>query len=226
MKEMLSFRRDMSPFLTGFTPEQLTERIQWVTARLYELKKLRGTTEERRSLRKALGYLFAMQERQGELGEGGAFNSEHTTTMFEGPFDIPVVNQDGATPIERKVRIVKAATAGSATSGYYANLVPGDFIDYVQLATSGFKIKEITSWSLGSEEAIVAFQTSSSDELLGNSVSNFTRIGEGFCGIITKFPMGDWPLYLANETANIIGHNVGSQAALKVVFDVILELLI
>jgi hypothetical protein len=214
----------MSPFLAGFTPEQLSERIQWVGARIRELSKLRKTDPECRRLRKILAHLH-MQSR-GELGEGGAFNSEQTTTMFEGPFDIPVVNQDGATPIERKVRIIKSATAGSATSGYYANLVPGDFIDYVQLATSGFKIKEITSWSLGSEEAIVAFQTSSSDELLGNSVSNFTRIGEGFCGIITKFPMGDWPLYLANETANIIGHNVGSQAALKVVFDVILELLI
>jgi len=146
--------------------------------------------------------------------------------MLEGPFDIPVVNVEGATPIQRKVRVVKAATSGSATSGYYAQLFPGDMIDYVQLSTSGFKIKEITSWSLGSEEAIVAFQTTSSDELLGNSVSNYTRIGEGFCGIITKFPMGDLPLYLANETSAILGHNVGSTSALKAVFDIVLELLI
>jgi len=162
----------------------------------------------------------------GNLGTGGSFNSEETTVMLEGPFDIPVVNEDGATPIQRKVRVVKSATAGSATSGYYAQLFPGDFVDYVQLSTSGFKVKEITSWSLGSEEARVAFQTTSVDELLGNSVSNYTRIGEGFCGVITKFPMGDLPLYLANETTSIIGHNVGSMAALKVVFDIILELLI
>jgi len=215
----------MRPLLTGFTPEQLTERIQWVRARLYELSKLRGTTLECRSLRKILKTLLYKQELQGELGEGGAFNSEQTTTMFEGPYDIPVANENGATPIERKVRIVKMASAGSATSGFYAQLKPSDFVDYVQLATSGFKIKEITSWSTSSEEAIVAFQTTSNDELLGNSVSNWTRIGEGFCGIITKFPMGDWPLYLANETADIIGHNVGANSQ-KVIFDVILELLI
>jgi hypothetical protein len=157
---------------------------------------------------------------------GGSFNSEETTVMLEGPFDIPVANEAGATPIERLVRVVKAASSGTAGSGYFSQLLPTDLADYVQLSSSGFKVKEVTSWSIGSEEARVAFQTTSNDELLGNSVSNFTRIGEGFCGVITKFPMGDLPLYLVNETASILGHNVGSQTGLSVVFDIVLELLI
>jgi len=146
--------------------------------------------------------------------------------MREAPFDIPVIAEDGATIIERHVRVVKAAGNGSATSGYYAQLFPTDLADYGQLSSSGTKIKRITSYSLGSEEARVAVQTSKTNELLGASVSNYTRIGSGFCGIVTDYPLGDFPLYILNETGDILGHNVGKQSGLSVIFDVILEILI
>lgn len=159
-------------------------------------------------------------------GDGGVIDANGTIAMREAPFDIPVIADEGATVIERHVRVVKAASSGSASSGYYAQLFPTDLAAYGQLSSSGTKIKRITSYSLGSEEARVAIQTHQSDELLGASVSNYTRIGSGFCGVTTDYPMGDFPLYLLNETGDILGHNVGSASGLKVIFDVILEILI
>jgi len=96
--------------------------------------------------------------RNSDLGTGGDFNSQETTVLREAPFDIPVVNEDGATPIQRVVRVKKPANFGSAGSGFYAQLFPTDLSGYVQLTTSGVKIMKITSYSLGSEESIVAFQ--------------------------------------------------------------------
>jgi hypothetical protein len=159
-------------------------------------------------------------------GDGGVIDSNGTIAMREAPFDIPVIAEDGATVIQRHVRVIKAASSGTAGSGYYAQLLPTDLADFGQPATSGVKIKKITSYTLGAEEATVAIATNSTTELLGASVTNFTRIGAGFCGIVTDFPLGDFPLFLLNSTASILGHNVGTTSGLKVIFDCIIEILI
>jgi len=165
----------------------------------------------------------------GKMDGAFASLSNDETTLSEGSFDIPVVYDNGATPIQRRVRITKPASTGNAGSGYYAQLNANDLAPYVNLASSAFRVRSVESWSLGSESALVAVQNSSGSagtEILGASASNYTRIGSGFCGILTRFPMGALPLYLANENTNIVGHNVGSATGLQVIFDIILECLI
>jgi hypothetical protein len=63
--------------------------------------------------------------------------------------------------------------------------------------------------------------------------SNWTRVGSGFSGLITKFPLGDFPLFPTGGNSSILTHFIGDGYTggdatnfLSVVFDVILECLI
>jgi len=61
---------------------------------------------------------------------------------------------------------------------------------------------------------------------------NWTQSGRGFSGIMTKFPLGDFPLYAASETATIILRHftalggTGGISGVPVVFHVTIECLI
>jgi len=195
-----------------------------------DIEHLRGAYPSCQRARKRIRELLDVASKVNGLmdGEGGTL-SDDVTTLREGSFDIPVVTDAGATPIQRHVRVVKLANSGNAGSGYYAQLNANDLSLYTLLSTSAYRVKSVESWTIGGEKALVAVQNSVGavgTEILGISGGNYTRIGQGFCGILTSFPMGALPLYLANETTNIIGHNVGSATGLEVVFDVILECLI
>lgn len=209
------------------TKEEIANKLAILESDLTNYRNRHGAAALRAKQYRSLVSLCDKLRLLGRMdGDGGVIDSNGTIAMREAPFDIPVIAEDGATIIERHVRVVKPASSGTAGSGYYAQLLPTDLADYGQLSTSGVKIKRVTSYSLGSEEARVAIQTTSNDELLGAAVSNYTRIGEGFCGIVTDYPMGDFPLFLLNESSDILGHNVGSQSGLKVIFDVIMMILI
>jgi len=185
------------------------------------------TCSRARQYVKRMSTLMALYE--SRMDGSVALLSNDETTMTEGSFDIPVVYDNGATPIERRVRVTKPAGSGNSGSGFYAQLNANDLAQFAQTTTSAYRVKSVESWTIGGESCLVAVQNSSGSagtEILGASASNYTRIGEGFCGMLTSFPLGALPLYLANETTNIVGHNVGSASGLQVVFDVILECLI
>jgi len=225
---VLGVRSNEGTFI--LTEERRTELRRALARLIGDVEHLREAYPRCPRARKRVRELLDISAKVNGLmdGEGGSL-SDDVTTLREGSFDIPVVTDAGATPIQRHVRVVKLANSGNAGSGFYSQLNANDLQLYTLLSTSAYRVKSVESWTIGGEKALVAVQNSVGavgTEILGISGSNYTRIGQGFCGILTSFPMGALPLYLANETTNIVGHNVGSTTGLEVVFDVILECLI
>jgi hypothetical protein len=170
---------------------------------------------------------------------GDAGLSDDVTTITEGPFDLPPVPLNGSTIIERRCRIQKLANQGTAAGGLYAALTTTECAAY---SDGVFRIKEVRSWTIPNATAgasaaefsavqVPLQEGASGTEVMPAWESNWTRVGTGFSGLITKFPLGDFPLFPSGTPTTILNHfigdgYVGSATGLSVVFDVLLECLI
>jgi hypothetical protein len=183
-------------------------------------------------------------EKSGQFGRmvGDAGLSDDVTTIGEGPFDLPPVPLNGSTVIERVCRIQKIANQGTAAGGLHAILYNTDMAPY---SDGVYRIKEVKSWTIpkynsGASAAeysavSVPAQQDAGTEIMPAWETNWTRVGSGFSGMVTKFPLGDLPLYPGSggSALELLTHFVGdgftSGSAtdfLSVVFDVVLECLI
>lgn len=176
---------------------------------------------------------------------GDAGLSQDVTTLTEAPFDLPPVPYNNSTPIQRKCMIQKIANQGTVGGGLSAYLTVADLANYTEGTSGVCRVKQVTSWTIpryNSGASAAEFSSvnvplqsgSAGTEVVPVWESNFTRVGQGFSGLVTKFPLGDLPLFVSSEgTTNILQHFVGdgftSGSAtdfLSVVFDVLLECLI
>lgn len=181
----------------------------------------------------------------GRMIVGDSTLSDDVTTLSEAPPDIPPVPYNNSTVFERKCRVQKLANQGTVGGGLSAYLTVADLIPYTQGSSNPFRVKKVTSWTLprynsGASAAefcsvnIPLQSGNAGTEVMPTWASNYTRVGEGFTGLVTQFPLGDLPLYVASEgTTNILQHFatdgfMGASATefLSVVFDVVLECLV
>lgn len=207
------------------------------------LEKLRQLQEKYPTCPRVSGWLrrFMDKVHTSERMVGDATLSDDVTTISEGPFDLPPVPLNGSTIIERKCRIQKVANSGTTAGGLYAALTTADLAAY---SDGVFRVKEVKSWTIpkyNSGASAAEFSAVSVPVQEGNSgtevmpawESNWTRVGSGFSGLVTKFPLGDFPLFPSGGTATLLSHFVGdgftggsATEFLSVVFDVVLECLI
>lgn len=163
--------------------------------------------------------------------------SDDVMSIRSAPHEIPAVALSGFQFLERRVRVTKLATSGTAAGGFYASLLPTDFSLYT---TSLFRIKKITSWTAsvnsGTDSQFAGLNTleaqgSSGTEALPSWTEDFTRIGNGYAGVEVSYPMGDFLLFADTATAAIANHytslgGTGGVTGIPVVFDVIAEVCI
>lgn len=190
-------------------------------------------------------WLTKHHQRLNRMVVGDSTLSDDVTTLSEAPFDLPPVPYNNSTLLERKCRVQKLANQGTVGGGLSAYLTVGDLATYTGGTNGPFRVKEVTSWTIpryNSGASAAEFSSvnvplqsgSTGTEVMPTWASNFTRVGEGFSGLVTKFPLGDLPLFSAPEgSLNILQHFVGDGFTggsatdfLSVVFDVVIECLI
>jgi len=169
--------------------------------------------------------------------------TDNATLQYEAPNDIPTVPLSGLVPVQRTAYIVKTATQGSAAGGFYTTLTSNELSVWVSTAAPIFRIKQITSWTVNRADGGIAQGTfagvsvPASSGTAGTEVTpiwseNFEPVGQGYAGIVTKFPLGAYPLYSATGTGeNICLHytslgGTGGVAGLPVVFHIVIETLV
>jgi len=167
--------------------------------------------------------------------------SDSVTTQSEAPKDIPTIPLSGYQLVERTCQVVKSATSGTTAGGYFAVRSSADLASFVSSSSQIYKIKKITSWTVPRQDgnlaqgtfagvAVSAFSSNTSVQPIWSE--NWTPVGQGFAGIVTKFPLGDFPQLNAGGTpVNIINHftavgNTGGISGVPVVFHVVIECLI
>lgn len=166
--------------------------------------------------------------------------SDDVTVLTEGALDLPPVPRSGSQVIERKVRIFKQANAGTTITGFYAPLTTTDMNPFTQ----GYaRLKQVESWTIPRDDGkgnvemssvqVLHQEGASGTEVMPTWSTNWTRVGQGYSGIKTDFPLGDFPLFPTGSTVNLVNHFVGIGGSgasatdfLWVVFDVVLECLI
>lgn len=164
--------------------------------------------------------------------------SDSVTLQHEAPKDIPTLPLDGFQLVQRTCLIEKLAALGSTAGGFYANLIPSDIAPF----TKGkyFRVRKVTSWTgttygnVGSGFAGVQVPVSTGTE--GTEVmpmwsENWTPIGQGYAGIVTQYPLGDFPQIDNTSTIAIVSHytalgGTGGVTGVPVIFHVEIECLI
>jgi hypothetical protein len=171
-------------------------------------------------------------------GIGMPTYSDSVTIQHEAPKDIPTLPLDGYQLVQRVCLVEKLASLGTTAGGFYANLVPGDLVPF----TTGkyFRVRKVTSWtgttygSVGSSFAGVQVPVSTGTE--GTEVmpiwsENWTPVGQGFPGIVTQYPLGDFPQIDNTSAIAILSHftslgGTGGVTNVPVIFHVEIECLI
>jgi len=185
-------------------------------------------------------------ERAVKASLGVPTYTEDVTLQYEAPNDIPTVPLANIVPIQRTAYIVKLADQGTTAGGFYAKLIVSDFTDWVS-TTSGakyFRIRKITSWTCPRADGSLTQGTfagvtvpvsasSTGTEVLPAWSENWEPVGQGFAGIVTKYPLGDYPLYslVGDASISICSHftslgGTGGITNVPVVFHVEIETLI
>jgi hypothetical protein len=168
--------------------------------------------------------------------------SESVTTQTNAPTDIPTMPLSGFQLLERKCYIVKPASSGTTAGGFYAELKTTDLSPYITGTSIVFRVKEVRSWTVTSANGVhtgfagvsVAARdgSSSTDSITPIWSENWTPIGQGYAGIITKYPAGDFPYYTeTTDLTPILTHftslgGTGGVTGIPVVFHVIIEYLL
>jgi len=169
--------------------------------------------------------------------------SDDSTLQYEAPNDIPTAPLSGLVPIERTAYVVKKAASGTTAGGFYVDLIASDLVDWIGTSTGKyFRVKKVTSWTVPRADGTLTQGTfagvsvpvqygSSGTEVLPTWSENWEPTGQGFAGVVTKFPLGGFPLYSGADTTVICSHftalgGVGGITGVPVVFHVVIETLI
>lgn len=169
--------------------------------------------------------------------------SDNATLQYEAPNDIPTIPLSGLVPIQRTAYIPKVATGGTTAGGFFATLATGDFTPWVSSTSGGiFRIKQITSWTVPRADgnilqgtfagvAVPASSGAAGTEVTPIWSENWEPVGQGFAGIVTKYPLGAYPLYASGTAEVICTHytslgGVGGITNVPVIFHVVIESLI
>jgi len=170
--------------------------------------------------------------------------TDNATLQYEAPNDIPTAPLSGLVPIQRTAYIVKQATQGTTAGGFYANLLANDLAPWVttQAGSGFFRVKQVTSWTTNRADgnilqstfagvSVQAQQGTAGTEVLPTWSENYEPVGQGYAGIVTKFPLGAFPLYAVADTTTIVSHftalgGTGGSTGTPVVFHVVIETLI
>lgn len=177
-------------------------------------------------------------EKAVKAGIGMPTYSDSVTTQFEAPKDIPALPLSGFQLISRTCLVEKPATGGTTAGGFYATLVGTDLAEFT--TNTFFRLKRVTSWtgtlygSVGSGFAGVAVPpgpASDGTEVMPIWSENWTPVGQGFAGIVTTFPLGDFPQIANTSTSTILTHYTALGGAngvtgVPVIFHVEIEALI
>lgn len=166
---------------------------------------------------------------------------DSSTLQREAPKDIPTLPLDGYQLIERTCLVEKFATLGTTAGGFYASLLASDLTEFVGV-NKVYRINKVTSWTVPRAEGSVnqsgfagvsvpVSSGASGDNILPIWSENYTPLGQGFAGVVTQFPLGDFPLYSSVEGTVILNHftalgGAGGITGVLVVFHVVLETLI
>lgn len=167
--------------------------------------------------------------------------SESVTTQTEAGPDIPTLPIDSFQLIRRTCYIEKIANAGTTAGGFYAELKSNDLNVFLGTNKS-FRINKVTSWTVarGDNQGNATFAgvsvpavngSAESDSIMPIWSENRTPVGIGFAGIVTHYPLGDFPLYTGTNQSLILTHftalgGTGGIAGMPVVFHVVIDCLI
>jgi hypothetical protein len=169
--------------------------------------------------------------------------SDSVTLQYEAPKDVPTVPLDGYQLVQRTCYVPKLASSGTTAGGFYADLKSSDMAPFVG-TQKYFRIKKVTSWTCprangnANEACFAGVSVPVSDgnpagtEVLPIWSENWTPIGQGFAGIVTQYPLGDFPQVQTGGTDSIIlSHftalgGTGGVTGVPVVFHVEIECLI
>jgi len=188
---------------------------------------------------RVLKWLRQMEEVLHRASIGMPNYSDDTTLQYEGPRDIPCLPLDGYQFVQRTCYVPKIANLGTTAGGFYANLIVSDLAPFVAKDTP-FRVSEFTSWtgplqSGQSEFSGVSVATQNGaqgTEVMPCWSENWTRIGEGYSGIRTVYPLGGFPLWVTTQAAEVIGSHftslggTGGITGHPVIFHVVIEALI
>lgn len=162
------------------------------------------------------------------------------TLQSQAPVDIPTLPLDGFQLLQRTVPVSKLANLGTTAGGFYAELLPADIAQFV--GSSFFRVKNVTSWTVPRADGsltqgtfagvqIPAGGESGGTENLPIWSENWQPVGQGFAGITTQYPLGDFPQYASSATTFITRHytalgGVGGVTNVPVVFHATIEYLL
>lgn len=165
--------------------------------------------------------------------------SDGVTNQYEAPPDVPTMPLDGYQLIQRMCMVSKLASSGTTAGGFYADLIASDLKNFT--TNQYYRVRSVTSWttSRGDNTGNTAFAGvsvpvqygSSGTEVLPIWSENRTPVGQGFSGIRTDFPLGNFPLYSEADATIICSHftslgGTGGITGMPVVFMVEIEALV
>lgn len=237
---------------------RFTSNVTHLTSRIGGLEAMRenlfhvqehlekGLTQGRRvpgTVRKELNKWIRLYENAVKASIGMPTLSESVTTQREASADIPTVPLDGFQLVRRTCYIPKLANEGTTAGGFYASLISSDLKDFVG-TNNTYRIAKVTSWttSRGDNSGNTSFAgvsvpatngSSTSDSIMPIWSENRTPIGVGFAGIVTEYPLGDFPFYNGGAASPllILTHftslgGTGGISGMPVVFHVVVDCLI
>jgi len=170
--------------------------------------------------------------------------SDDVTLQYEAPTDIPTAPLSGYQLIQRTAYIVKLATVGTTAGGFNAILSSTDLAPYVSSSTGStfFRVKKVTSWTAPRADGSLTQGTfagvsvapttqSGGTEVMPTWYENWTPVGQGFAGIVTHFPLGDFPQLSSTSAETILTHftalgGTGGVTGVPVIFHVQIECLV
>lgn len=164
--------------------------------------------------------------------------SDSVVLQNEAPKDIPTLPLDGYQLVQRTCLVEKLASSGTTGGGFYAPLLASDLLPFAK--SSYFRVASVTSWtgtiygSTGSGFAGVSVPgvgPTGGTEIMPIWSENWTPIGQGYAGITTRFPLGDFPQYMTSESTLILNHYTALGGAagvtnVPVIFHVTIECLV
>lgn len=171
--------------------------------------------------------------------------SDSVTTQMDAPFDIPTVPLSGYQLVQRLCYIPKLASQGTAAGGFFAKLDSADLAPFLsgQTGVKFFRINRVTSWTVPRADgnanqgtfagvSVPVTEAAGGTEVMPLWSENWSPIGKGFAGIITQYPLGDFPQLTSDGgSVNILAHytslgGTGGVINVPVVFHVLIESLI
>jgi len=181
---------------------------------------------------------IATYERAVKATIGMPTYSDSVTRQVEAPVDIPTIPLEGYQLLQRTCLVNKLASSGTTAGGFYATLKASDLQPYTKNAY--YRIRKVTSWTgtigsnVGSQFAGVQVPVgtaSGGTEVMPIWSENWTPIGRGFAGIVTEFPLGDFPQFSTGDSNEILSHftalgGAGGVTGVPVIFHVEIECLV